>query len=353
MLRTLRYRIAVFSLALYGCLTAAPTASHAQAANTFVRFVEEIGASRIGQAIAEEVVANSALARTVAEELGLAAGNEAQAAASLRSLTPDQWGAGLIQSDTLAGMLRSRIDTQVHDYTTITAAINTLRESNAGAEILPSAPTRSLLSLDLGSGEASLAKPIVLCENSWCEVKVEKFTLPSGPTIIGGAATAACTLATGCRQQLANWMDNILDRNALNGRAAQAQEPSTVDWIKCSASAESADDRHWCSLESLDLATVAGEGIYVIWHERNGTDPATVVSIGHGALAERLATERSFLMLHDYQRLGALRVTWASAATADADGIERYLVEKYHPMVTPPLSSAQPIAVNLPGQPAP
>jgi hypothetical protein len=114
----------------------------------------------------------------------------------------------------------------------------------------------------------------------------------------------------------------------------------TVNWIKCG------DDSHWCSLEKLDLSTVSANGVYIIWHDG---DPGRVVYVGQGApVSDRLSTHRNDKRILEYAKKGTLRVTWASVPAAQRDGVERYLADKWSPLVGDAHPDVAPIAVNSP-----
>jgi hypothetical protein len=114
-----------------------------------------------------------------------------------------------------------------------------------------------------------------------------------------------------------------------------------VAWKTCG------DDSHWCSLETLDLDSVGdAAGVYIIWHEGN---PGKVVRIGQGApIKDRLSTHRKDKKITAYNKQGTLRVTWASVPSYQRDGVERYLADKWSPLVGEAFPDAEPIAVNSP-----
>ena len=113
----------------------------------------------------------------------------------------------------------------------------------------------------------------------------------------------------------------------------------SVSWMKCGS------DGHWCDLELLDLKTVTGTGVYVIWHEGN---PARVVRIGQGDIASRLGVHRQDPAILAYKKYGRLRVTWASVPAHHLDGVERYLANTRPPLIGDAFPVAAPLAVNSP-----
>lgn len=112
----------------------------------------------------------------------------------------------------------------------------------------------------------------------------------------------------------------------------------SVKWLACGD--------HWCSLENLNLQTVTENGVYIIWHEGN---PGRVVYVGQGApIADRLGAHRNDTRITAYRKHGTLRVTWASVPAAQRDGVERYLADKWSPLVGDAHPNVQGIAVNSP-----
>ena len=115
--------------------------------------------------------------------------------------------------------------------------------------------------------------------------------------------------------------------------------PQQLHWIKCN------EDRQWCPLESINLSSVSAKGVYIIWHEGN---PARVVRIGQGDIAARLKEHRDDPQILTYNMRGTLRVTWAAVSAAQRDGVERYLSDRWPPLVGDVFPDAAPIAVNAP-----
>lgn len=111
-------------------------------------------------------------------------------------------------------------------------------------------------------------------------------------------------------------------------------------WLTCG------DDRHWCSLEGVDLSTVTESGVYIIWHEGN---PGQVVYVGQGnPVSARLSAHRNDKRILAYKSKGTLRVTWATVPAAQRDGVERHLADTWHPLVGDAHPDVLPIAVNSP-----
>lgn len=113
-----------------------------------------------------------------------------------------------------------------------------------------------------------------------------------------------------------------------------------LKWFTCG------NDGHWCSLEKLDLQTVTESGVYIIWHTGN---PGRVVYVGQGdPISGRLSSHRNNPAITAYKMYGDLKVTWASVPESQRDGVERYLADKWSPLVGDAHPEASPIEVNSP-----
>src|SRR6516162_10827114 len=86
-------------------------------------------------------------------------------------------------------------------------------------------------------------------------------------------------------------------------------------------------------------------GVYVIWHEGN---LSRVGRVGHGEIRERLHYHQEDPEVLAYSRFGTLRVTWAAVQSDQMEGVERYLVEHWKPLVEDRPPKVVPIAVNSP-----
>ena len=127
-------------------------------------------------------------------------------------------------------------------------------------------------------------------------------------------------------------------------RSANRTKKLPVRWVKCKGNKKNEDV--WCSLLRLDLKTVDGEGVYIIWH--GGKNPR-VVDVGQGIIADRLRAHRNDEKITKYSKRGTLYVTWAKVAKADRDGVERYLADKWSPLAGRRYPQADPVEVNSPG----
>ena len=83
-----------------------------------------------------------------------------------------------------------------------------------------------------------------------------------------------------------------------------------------------------------------------IWHEGN---PSRVVYVGQGApVSNRFAAHQNDQRIQAYKNTVTLRVTWASVPANQRDGVERYLADKWNPLVGDAHPAVAPIAVNAP-----
>lgn len=85
----------------------------------------------------------------------------------------------------------------------------------------------------------------------------------------------------------------------------------------------------------------------MIFYLGSGTDPGRVVRIGQGNIAERLASHRLDAEIVKYKNKGLL-VTWAKVHSAHQSGVEKYLAEKWPPLVGVRFPASIPIQVNSP-----
>lgn len=119
-----------------------------------------------------------------------------------------------------------------------------------------------------------------------------------------------------------------------------ATQKLSVKWQVCG------DDGHWCSLKDLNLDGASENGVYIIWHEGN---PGKVVRVGQGApVGNRLSAHRNDDEILAYAKKGTLRVTWAAVPATQRDGVERYLADRFHPLVGDAFPDVDPIEVNSP-----
>ena len=111
----------------------------------------------------------------------------------------------------------------------------------------------------------------------------------------------------------------------------------TVSWMKCTGNV-------WCTLEYINLQTVSGSGVYVLW---NGTQ---TIYVGQGDISNRLSSHRNDNQIMRHNRPNKILATWAIVPANQQDGIERYLADRLNPVEGSHHPNVQPIPVNLPGQ---
>src|SRR5262245_27378430 len=108
-----------------------------------------------------------------------------------------------------------------------------------------------------------------------------------------------------------------------------------IDWAK------EAPDR-WFHLDFVDVTTVRGYGVFVIWMAGAQRRPSTTIMVGHGEVASSLLKAR-----HDFaiaKHGPNLLVTWATVDVLYVAGVEAYLVQQLRPLIGTrlPLSSMHP-----------
>ena len=102
----------------------------------------------------------------------------------------------------------------------------------------------------------------------------------------------------------------------------------------------------WCWLASVNLQHEHFddmEGVYIIWHE--GQNPH-VVYVGSGVIRDRLYEHREDERIQKYADL-RLGVTWARVEKTSQPGVERYLADRWKPLVGEH-PQVPPIEVNSP-----
>ncbi len=111
-----------------------------------------------------------------------------------------------------------------------------------------------------------------------------------------------------------------------------------VQWVKSQADT-------WLEFQTFDISSVNSDGVYIIWHAGN---PGKVVYVGQGDVKARLQAHRNRTDITKYAKVGTLYVTWAFVPAHQKDGVERYLANKWNPLIGDAHPDATPIAVNSP-----
>ena len=113
-----------------------------------------------------------------------------------------------------------------------------------------------------------------------------------------------------------------------------------LSWRKCVGDV-------WCPLNDLDLGTVSGEGVYVIWVTlHDGT--LRYVYVGQGSIRDRLEFHRTNREVQQFGVHGTLYVTWAAVSPPYQSGVEKHVADRFQPLVGERHPGVLPIAVNLP-----
>lgn len=111
-----------------------------------------------------------------------------------------------------------------------------------------------------------------------------------------------------------------------------------LTWVKST-------ENTWLSFDRVNLDNVSTDGVYIIWHAGN---PGKVVYVGQGDVAARIKAHRNNTQITNYSKQGSLYVTWASVSARQKDGVERFLADKWGPLIGEAHPDALPIAVNSP-----
>lgn len=115
-------------------------------------------------------------------------------------------------------------------------------------------------------------------------------------------------------------------------------ETLELTWMRCQVN-------DWCAFEYLVYALIGEEGVYIIWCEGKKD---RVVYVGQGDVRERLTAHKQDDKLLACRKYGRLLVTWATVPVLKRDGVERFLVETYKPIIGTRIPAVWPIKVNLP-----
>jgi len=115
-----------------------------------------------------------------------------------------------------------------------------------------------------------------------------------------------------------------------------------VQWVKSTKGT-------WLPFETFDVSKVTDEGVYLIWH---AGQPPRPVKVGQGDIADRVAKHRADPKITKYRSNGTLLITWARVSAANRAGVERYLGDRYKPLVGDRFPNVVPVHVNLPGKAA-
>ena len=103
-------------------------------------------------------------------------------------------------------------------------------------------------------------------------------------------------------------------------------------------------DSTWYRLLEINPIEIAGAGVYLIWHA--GHNPR-MVYIGHCVIYQRLMKHQQDSRILEYGSKGTLLTTWGTLDIQFREGVERYVINTYRPLVNERMPNVQPISVNL------
>lgn len=111
-----------------------------------------------------------------------------------------------------------------------------------------------------------------------------------------------------------------------------------IDWKRDSANS------NWYKLRDVDFGYITGSGVYLIWH--SGVSPRAVY-VGQGNIAERLKAHQRDPKIMIFEKFGSLFASWGNVEAQNFDGVERFLIEKYAPVLNGVMPMVPRISVNL------
>ncbi|MFA6325191.1 MAG: hypothetical protein WCX46_03125 [Candidatus Paceibacterota bacterium] len=109
-----------------------------------------------------------------------------------------------------------------------------------------------------------------------------------------------------------------------------------LEWIKC-------DGDRWCSFTNVDLSHSHFDdmkGVYVIFQKEG-----KVVRLGQGIVKDRISSHRKDYLITKHN---PIYVTWAKVDRSQRDGVEKFLANKFNPIIGDAFPNVIPITVNLP-----
>lgn len=111
-----------------------------------------------------------------------------------------------------------------------------------------------------------------------------------------------------------------------------------IDWKRDSASS------NWYKLRDVNFGHFMGFGVYLIWH--SGVCPRAVY-VGQGDIAERLKAHQRDPKIMIFEKFGSLFTSWGNVDARNFDGVERFLIEKYAPVLNEIMPIVPRVSVNL------
>ena len=113
--------------------------------------------------------------------------------------------------------------------------------------------------------------------------------------------------------------------------------------------------RRWYVFDKIDLndsnyRDISGVYVIAYW---NGEDEQITVKVGRGCIWSRIKSHRENPIIQGYGRAWTLYITWAEIPTQNMDGVEKYLAEVLHPIVSERFPDTHSTPVNLPSSSRP
>jgi predicted GIY-YIG superfamily endonuclease len=102
-------------------------------------------------------------------------------------------------------------------------------------------------------------------------------------------------------------------------------------------------------LYDVELSQLTAYGVYMIYTAGSLLGGPAILRVGQGDVANRLREHRQNLTILSYQRRnGPVMVVWASVSPLIVDGVERYLADRYRPLLGEAFPDVRPVPVTLP-----
>lgn len=105
---------------------------------------------------------------------------------------------------------------------------------------------------------------------------------------------------------------------------------------------------NWLHLEAVDLRNVQTEGVYIIWYRGSQGRSGSVVYVGQGDVAVRLAQHRQNQLIMRHNLSQKLLVSWLALPSQYRDGVERYLADTWQPLEGSSWPNAKHVRVAAP-----
>jgi hypothetical protein len=117
----------------------------------------------------------------------------------------------------------------------------------------------------------------------------------------------------------------------------------SLTWITCDVVGEP------LRLFDLNLQTVRAFGVYLVHIGGTLSESPSVLAIGRGRIADRLANARQDpRLVREERRRGPVLVAFAEVGYEIIYGVERYLRDYYRPLAMDAVRNVEPVPVNLP-----